>query len=57
VHQGQQQRSEINVDQDFGNEPVTFFGRTQARKHRQRGVTLQMFLGLMNIIGRPTSIC
>ncbi len=38
---------EINVDQDFINEPATYFGRIEAKKHRQRGITLEMFLGLM----------
>ncbi|MBN2106209.1 MAG: hypothetical protein JW832_02205, partial [Deltaproteobacteria bacterium] len=28
-------------------DPLTFFGVTEARLHRQRGVTLAMFLGLM----------
>ncbi len=38
---------EIEVDQDFTDNPITHFGRIQAIKHRQRGITLEMFLGLM----------
>lgn len=38
---------EINVDQDFINDPTTYFGNNEAQKHRQRGITLEMFLGLL----------
>ena len=38
---------ELNVDQDFVTEPITYFGRTEALKHRQRGISLEMFLGLI----------
>lgn len=38
---------EINVDQDYINEPIACFGNYEAQKHRRRGITLEMFLGLM----------
>lgn len=38
---------EINVDQDFMNEEITSFGRMEAQRHRQRGITLEMYLGLI----------
>lgn len=38
---------EIDVDQDFLNDQKSIFGVTEARKHRERGITLEMFLGLM----------
>jgi len=38
---------EMEVDHDFANNPMSSFGIIQAQKHRQRGVTLEMFLGLM----------
>lgn len=38
---------EIEVDHDFAHNPMSSFGVTEAQKHRQRGVSLEMFLGLM----------
>ena len=38
---------ELSPDIDFINDRITDFGVNQARKHRSRGVTLEMFLGLM----------
>ncbi len=38
---------EIDVDQDFAHNPMASFGVIEAQKHRQRGVSLEMFLGLM----------
>jgi len=38
---------EIEVDHDFSGNPISSFGVIEAQKHRQRGVTLEMFLGLM----------
>jgi len=38
---------ELHPDEDFRNDPVTAFGILQAQNHRTRGVTLEMFLGLM----------
>jgi diguanylate cyclase (GGDEF)-like protein len=38
---------EINVDHDFMHDPMASFGVIEAQKHRQRGVNLEMFLGLM----------
>jgi PAS domain S-box-containing protein len=36
----------IMVDTDWNEDPVTRFGVTEARKHRERGIPLGMFLGL-----------
>jgi len=44
---------ELSVDSDFINNPLTIFGITEARLHRQRGVTLEMFLGLMKYYRQP----
>jgi len=38
---------ELNVDQDFISEPITEFGRIEALRHRQRGISLEMYLGLI----------
>lgn len=38
---------ELSPELDFANDSITAFGVEQARKHRSRGVTLEMFLGLM----------
>lgn len=37
----------LTPDVDLVNDEITAFGVSQARKHRSRGVTLEMFLGLM----------
>ena len=38
---------EMNMDEDFLADPMAAFGILEARRHRSRGVTLIMFLGLM----------
>lgn len=38
---------ELNVDRNFINSPISVFGVIEAKRHRQRGVSLEMFLGLM----------
>lgn len=38
---------ELSPELDFANDSITAFGVEQARKHRSRGVTMEMFLGLM----------
>jgi signal transduction histidine kinase len=38
---------EMNMDEDFLTDPMAAFGILEARRHRSRGVTLIMFLGLM----------
>lgn len=38
---------ELYSDYDYISDPVSAFGIIEARKHRERGVTLSMFLGLM----------
>jgi len=42
------------LDQEPGpSDPVAAFGREEARRHRERGVSLEMFLGLLKIF-RPS---
>lgn len=38
---------EIEIDCDFSNNPISAFGVLEAQRHRQRGVSLEMFLSLM----------
>jgi len=38
---------ELGPDDDYTQDPVASFGILEAKKHRSRGITLGMFLGLM----------
>ncbi len=38
---------ELHADKDYSSNPLAAFGIMEAKKHRSRGVTLNMFLGLM----------
>jgi signal transduction histidine kinase len=38
---------ELGPDEEYTTDPVASFGVIEARKHRKRGITLPMFLGLM----------
>jgi PAS domain-containing protein len=38
---------ELGPDDNFISDPVAAFGVVEAQKHRSRGVTLEMFMGLM----------
>ena len=38
---------EINPEEKFDEDPVALFGIVEAQRHRERGVSLSMFLGLM----------
>ncbi len=38
---------ELGPEEDYSCDPAARFGRTQARRHRERGITIDMFLGLM----------
>ena len=38
---------ELSPDADFSQDPVASFGVLEAQRHRSRGITLTMFLGLM----------
>jgi diguanylate cyclase (GGDEF)-like protein len=38
---------ELGPDDDYVNDPMAEFGKYEARMHRLRGITLEMFLGLM----------
>jgi hypothetical protein len=41
------QPPEMTPEEDFTDDPVTQFGILEAQRHRERGVSLNMFLGLM----------
>ncbi|MGE5415781.1 MAG: diguanylate cyclase domain-containing protein [Acidobacteriota bacterium] len=38
---------ELNVDENYAEDPIAAFGILEAQRHRYRGVSLEMFLGLM----------
>ncbi len=38
---------ELSPDEDYTNDPATQFGIMEAQKHKERGIRLDMFLGLM----------
>ncbi len=38
---------ELDPNADYTNDPITSFGIIEAQRHRTRGVTLSLFLGLM----------
>ena len=38
---------ELKPDEDYMKDPAASFGIIEAQKHRQRGINLEMFLGLM----------
>jgi signal transduction histidine kinase/ActR/RegA family two-component response regulator len=38
---------ELHPDYDYVNDPVSAFGIVEAQKHRERGISLSMFMGLM----------
>ncbi|NMC77546.1 MAG: PAS domain-containing sensor histidine kinase [Candidatus Methanofastidiosa archaeon] len=38
---------ELTPDEDYSKDPVAAFGILEAQRHRSRGITLSMFLGLM----------
>ncbi|MBN1186007.1 MAG: response regulator [Bacteroidales bacterium] len=38
---------ELHPDEDYLSDPVSKFGVIEAQKHRERGISLSMFLGLM----------
>jgi signal transduction histidine kinase len=38
---------EMGPDEDFTQDPVAAFGMLEAQRHRHRGITLSMFMGLM----------
>lgn len=39
--------SELNFDEDYSLDQIAAFGILEARRHRYRGISLEMFLGLM----------
>ena len=38
---------ELNPDDDYAEDPAAQYGILQAQRHKERGITLEMFLGLM----------
>ncbi len=38
---------ELDPDEDYSKDPIALFGKIEAQRHRVRGVSLSMFLGLM----------
>ncbi len=38
---------ELSPDDDYTNDPIAAFGILEAKRHRKRGISLEMFLGLM----------
>jgi signal transduction histidine kinase/ActR/RegA family two-component response regulator len=38
---------ELHPDDDYTDDPVSSFGVVEAQKHRERGISLPMFMGLM----------
>lgn len=38
---------ELDPDENLATDPLTAFGVTEAKKHRERGIPINMFLGLM----------
>ena len=38
---------ELTPDEDYTDDPATLFGAQEAQRHRERGIRLGMFLGLM----------
>jgi hypothetical protein len=38
---------ELSPDEDYTQDPIAAFGILEAQRHRARGITLSMFLGLM----------
>ncbi len=47
VWQRSDQPPELGPDDDYARDPIAGFGMLEARRHRARGVTLGMFLGLV----------
>jgi signal transduction histidine kinase/DNA-binding response OmpR family regulator len=37
----------VSAEADYGRDPIAFYGIEAARRHRTRGITLGLFLGLM----------
>ncbi len=38
---------QLNPDEDYASDPVTEFGKLEAKRHQERGITVSMFLGLL----------
>lgn len=46
LKEGEANRIEIKVHTDWGSDSVTRFGLVEARRHRERGIDIGMFLGM-----------
>ncbi|WP_319760494.1 diguanylate cyclase [Maridesulfovibrio sp.] len=38
---------QFDPDEDYKSDPMTHFGRLEAQRHRERGISISMFLGLL----------
>ena len=38
---------QFDPDEDYQSDPITEFGRLEAQRHRERGISISMFLGLL----------
>ncbi|UZP66606.1 sensor domain-containing diguanylate cyclase [Desulfovibrio mangrovi] len=47
LHKHGGEEPQFNPDEDYTSDPVTEFGRLEAKRHRERGITISMFLGLL----------
>ena len=48
---------EIGPDDDYAKDPVSAFGILEAKLHRQRGISLKMFIGLMKYYRQAYDDC
>ena len=47
LHRHGEEEPQFNPDEDYAADPVTEFGRLEAKRHRERGINLSMLLGLL----------
>ncbi len=47
LHTGGGQPPELTPEEDFSADPAALFGVVEAQRHRERGISLEMFMGLM----------
>ena len=57
VQSGEGHGIEMSVDTDLTQDPVARFGLVEARRHRERGVPLGMFLGLFTYSRQSSQDC
>ncbi|WP_419786519.1 diguanylate cyclase [Pseudodesulfovibrio sp.] len=47
LHRHGDEEPQFYPDEDYTTDPITEFGRLEAKRHRERGISLSMFLGLL----------